>query len=223
MCRIFAGLALALIAAVDAAAQTRCSAADAVVYAADAADVRTGCAAANEAAAFLAAQGFDPSYPIDIRFVDVMPDAASGLPTLGCFVQAQLRIYVLAFDRCRTRVLQHGLKVDRTLHRALVAHEVAHRLVIANATGGKLGLVAQEYIAYVTMFATMPDAYRTEILQQIPGTGFVSHGEINLTLYMLDPVYFGAQSYRHYLQPANGAVFLRRVVNRQALTEDNPP
>jgi hypothetical protein len=193
------------------------------VYATDGVDLQSGCTAASEAVAFLAAQGLDTNYPIEIRFVEVIPDVPSELPALGCFVRAQQRIYMLAFERCSTRVLEHGLKVDRTLHRALVAHEVAHRLVVANMTNGKLGIVAQEYIAYVTTFATMPEAYRRGVLQQIPGTGPATDAEFNLTMYMLDPVRFGAQAYRHYMQPGNGAVYLGRVLKRQALAEDNPP
>lgn len=220
---IVAGLALALVAAADAAAQTRCAGVDAVVYATDGADLESGCAAARDGVAFLAAQGLDTNHAIEIRFVEVIPDVPSELPALGCFVLAQHRIYMLAFERCSTRVLEHGLKVDRTLHRALVTHEVAHRLAIANVTAGKLGIVAQEYIAYVTMFAAMPEAYRQRVLQQIPGTEFPTDAEFNLTMYMLDPVRFGAQAYRHYLQPGNGAVYIGRVLKRQALAEDNPP
>jgi hypothetical protein len=220
---IVAGLVLALVASADAAAQTRCQAAGAVVYATDNADVQSGCAAAGDGTAFLAAQGLDTNHPIEIRFVEVIPDLPPEVPALGCFVRSQQRIYMLAFEQCRTRVLAYGLEVDRTMHRALVAHEVAHSLLVANTSRGKLGVVAQEYIAYVTMFATMPDSYRQAVLQKIPGTGFATEAEINLTIYLLDPVRFGAQAYRHFSEPANGSAFLRRILNRQALVEDNPP
>lgn len=39
------------------------------------------------------------------------------------------------------------------------------------------------------------------------------------TLYMLDPVRFGAQAYRHYLKPGNGREFLHAILAGKALVE----
>ncbi len=204
----------------DAGAQKRCPDTGALVHASDAADAQSACGAVADAQAFLAAQGLDTSHAIEIRFVEVMPEIVAGLPVLGCYVRSEQVVYALSFEQCRTRRLPHDIAVDRNFHRALVVHEVAHRIVTANAGREPLSAVAHEYFAYVTMFATMPAAQREQVLAKIPGSGFDATAEINLTTYLLDPVFFGAQAYRHFLKPANGRVFLRRALDRQVLIED---
>jgi hypothetical protein len=203
-----------------AGAQTRCPDTGAIVHASDTADAQSGCGAVSDAQAFLAAQGLDTSPAIEIRFVEVMPEIVAGLPVLGCYVRSEQVVYALSFAQCRTRRLPHDIGVDRDFHRALVVHEVAHRIVSANAGREPLSAVAQEYFAYVTMFATMPAAQREQVLQKIPGNGFDATVEIDMTIYLIDPIQFGAQAYRHFLKPGNGRVFLRRVLDRQVLIEE---
>lgn len=194
--------------------------ANVVVEAADARDFETACRGAVAAAEFLAASRLDVGIPIEISFVDVMPDSVAGTPSVGCYVRARNRIYVLTFARCRQRPLAHDVTVDRPFHTALVAHEVAHRIVTANVSEVGLSTVAQEYIAYVTMYATMPEIPRKRVLGQIPGDGFDSDVQINATVYLIDPVRFGAQAYRHYLKPGVGRSFIASVLNGQVLGED---
>jgi hypothetical protein len=213
---VFAGLGAA------EAAPRPCAQPNVSVSADDPGDFDAGCRGAAAAARFLAASGLDTRVPIDIRFVDVMPEAAGGMPSVGCYVRSAETIYVLTFARCRTKRLSHGVEIDRSVHRALVAHEVAHRLVTVHVQPRTLATIAAEYIAYVTMYATMPAAHREQVLQKIPGQGFGSDAEINVTMYMLDPVYFGAQSWRHYEKPGNGRAYLARVLGGQALIDDEP-
>lgn len=217
-CAVFALATWAL--AGNAGAQTRCPDTGALVHASDTADAQSACRAVADTQAFLAAQGLDTSHAIEIRFVEVMPEIVAGLPVLGCYVRSEQVIYALSFEQCRTRRLPHDIVVDRNFHRALVVHEVAHRIVTANAGREPLSAVAHEYFAYVTMFATMPAEQREQVLQKIPGSGFDAIVEINLTTYLLNPMFFGVQAYRHFLKPANGRVFLRRVLDRQVLVED---
>jgi hypothetical protein len=213
-------LALATwVLAGNAGAQTRCPDTGAIVHASDAADAKSACGAVADAQAFLAAQGLDTSPAIEIRFVELMPEIVAGLPVLGCYVRSEQVVYALSFEQCRTRRLPHDIGIDRGFHRALVVHEVAHRIVTANAGREPLSAVAQEYFAYVTMFATMPAAQREQVLQKIPGSGFDATVEIDMTIYLIDPIQFGAQAYRHFLKPGNGRVFLRRVLDRQELIE----
>ena len=213
---VFAGLGAA------EAAPRPCAQPNVVVSADDPGDFDTGCRGAAAAARFLAASALDTRVPIDIRFVDVMPEAAGGMPSVGCYVRSAETIYVLTFARCRTKRLSHDVEIDRSVHRALVAHEVAHRLVTVHVQPRTLATIAAEYIAYVTMYATMPAAHREQVLRRIPGEGFRSEVEINVTVYMLDPVYFGAQAWRHYARPGIGRPFIESVLNGQALGEDEP-
>lgn len=216
------GLACALCTSVGVAdsAPARCPSANVVVDAEDQRDFETGCQAAAAAAEFLAGSGLQTAIPIEISFVDVMPEVAAGLPSVGCYVRADNHIYVFTYARCRTKTLSHGVAIDRSVHMGLVAHEVAHRIVAANVGQLRLGAVADEYIAYVTMYATMPEPRRQEVLKQIPGDGFASELQINLTMYLIDPVRFGAQAYRHYLKPGIGRSFLASVLNGQVLVGD---
>jgi hypothetical protein len=213
-------LALCVGAGVAASAPERCPSSNVVVDAIDRGDFATGCRAAAAAAEFLVGSGLQAAIPIEISFVDVMPGVVADTPAVGCYVRAEQRIYVLTFARCRQKSLAHDVAIDRSVHAGLVAHEVAHRIVAANVGQVRLSAVAYEYIAYVTMYATMPEARRQEVLKQIPGAGFDSELQINITMYMLDPVYFGAQAYRHYLKPGIGRSFLASVLNGQVLVED---
>ena len=221
---IWTGLALFALLCGSGVAATpapvRCPQGNVVVEAAEASDFETGCRGAAAAAEFLAASGLDAGIPIEISFVDVMPDSVAGTPAVGCYVRARNRIYVLTFARCQQRRLAHDVAIDRPVHIGLVAHEVAHRIVAANVGQVRLSMVAQEYVAYVTMYATMPEIPRERVLGQIPGDGFDSDVQINATVYLIDPVRFGAQAYRHYLKPGVGWSFIARVLNGQALVED---
>jgi hypothetical protein len=221
---IWTGLALSAVLCSSVLAATpapaRCPQGNVVVEAADARDFETGCRGAAAAVEFLAASGLGVGIPIEISFVDVMPEIVAGTPAVGCYVRAGDRIYVLTFARCRQRPLTHDVAIDRPVHLGLVAHEVAHRIVAANVGQVRLSMVAQEYIAYVTMYATMPEIPRQRVLRQIPGDGFDSNAEINTTVYLIDPVRFGAQAYRHYLKPGVGRSFIASVLNGQVLVED---
>ena len=221
---IWAGLALTAVLCgsvlAAAPAPARCPEGNVVIEAADASDFEIGCRGAAAAAEFLAASGLDGGTPIEISFVDVMPDSVAATPMVGCYVRAKNRIYVLTFARCQQRRLAHDVAIDRPVHMGLVAHEVAHRIVAANVRQVRLSTVAQEYIAYVTMYATMPEIPRERVLRQIPGDGFESDVQINATVYLIDPVRFGAQAYRHYLKPGVGRLFIASVLNGQVLVED---
>jgi hypothetical protein len=221
---IWTGLALSAVLCSSVLAATpapaRCPQGNVVVEADDARDFETGCRGAAAAAEFLAASGLDVGIPIEISFVDVMPEIVAATPSVGCYVRARSRIYVLTFARCRQQRLAHDVAIDRPVHTGLVAHEVAHRIVAANVRQVRLSMVAQEYIAYVTMYATMPEIPRERVLGRIPGDGFDSEVQIDATVYLIDPVRFGAQAYRHYLKPGVGRSFIASVLNGQVLVED---
>jgi hypothetical protein len=205
-----------------AAQYIACPGIDAHVEAGDSRDTEAGCRGAADAVAFLARHGLRTAVRIEIRFVDRLPAPASALAH-GCYVPTEQRIYMLRFSACRALASHAGVPVDRALHRGLVAHEVAHRIAAANFAVPKPTVVAQEYIAYVTMIATMAPAARARLLERLPGSGFDSERQINATYYGFDPNRFGAEAYRHYLRPANGPAFIARVLAGQALTDDDPP
>jgi hypothetical protein len=223
--KLIASALLAAVALAAAAAEpTRCPEGRVTVTAADSADIEDGCDGAAAAIAFFAAQGVEPRGSIEISFVDVMPPVVADSPSVGCYVRSEGRIYVLAFERCRTLRMGHDIPVDRAVHRGLVAHEVAHRIVADHVAPQRLGTIAHEYIAYVVMYQSMPADGRERLLGQLPGGGFETGTEaeagINLTIYLLDPVLFGTRAYRHYMAQRDGPEFLARVMAGKALASD---
>lgn len=75
-----------------------------------------------------------------------------------------------------------------------------------------LPLAAHEYVAYVVMFATMEPGLRERVLARYPGTGFESTLQINAAVYLVDPLQFAAESWRHYLKRQDRAAWLRDLV-----------
>lgn len=217
-------IASALLAAVVFAAAAnepiRCPAAQVTVTATDPADIDTACSGAAAALTFFAARGIAPTRPFDISIVEVMPPIVAEAPSVGCYIRSEDRIYVLAFERCRNLRLAHDIPIDRALHRGLVAHEVAHRIVADYVAPRRLGTIAHEYIAYVVMYSSLPAPEREHLLSYTPGSGFEAEAEINLTIYLLDPVLFGAQAYRHFIARQDGPAFLARILAGQALVSE---
>jgi hypothetical protein len=203
--------------------ETLCQGMNVSVHALDAKDTETGCKGAADAVAFLAAQGFDATARVEIRFVDTIPGGLADAPWFGCYAKAEQRVYVLTFFASQTLRLAVDLPMDRAVHRSLVAHEVAHRIAASNFKLEKPTVVANEYIAYVTMFATIAADQRDHILARFPGHGFDTERQINLTMYLLSPQHFGAQAYRHFMRAENGQSFLQRVLAGRALADEDTP
>ena len=76
---------------------------------------------------------------------------------------------------------------------------------------------AQEYLAYVVTFATMPPELRDQVLVALPGDGFADETRITELYYFFHPMSFGAQAYRHFLRPGNGVAFFLEVLAGNAL------
>jgi len=108
---ILGQLILALAVVGPAAAAPRpCAEPNVVVSATDPGDFETGCDGAAAAARFLAASGLQTRIPIEITFVDVMPDVVAGAPAVGCYNRADERIYLLTYARCSTMPMSHSIR-----------------------------------------------------------------------------------------------------------------
>ena len=202
----------------------QCPGTSASVNSIDKEDLETGCKGAADATAFLAARGLNVAAPVEIRFVEKLPDVHPAVSAFGRHIKAEQRIYMLTFSECRKMGgLTPDLPMDRALHRSLVAHEVAHHIAAANFKVAKPAIVAHEYIAYVTMYATMAAEQRDRILERFPGESFDTERPFNLTLYMMAPNFFGAQAYRHFMRLEDGHAFLERVLSGSALSDEERP
>lgn len=196
----------------------RCPGHNVVVHSAARGDADAACEAAGEALDFLETQGLDTSRAIAVYLVSKIP--VGGESTIGGYDHPHRRVYVLGFSEFLKRKTWSELPIDRTLYKSLVAHEVAHGVAAANFSVPKPSMLAQEYIAYVTQFATMPLGYRERVLEQFPGEGYDSPDEMSVTFYAISPFGFGINAYRHFVKPGNGKNFLKEVLSGRVLIRE---
>jgi hypothetical protein len=201
-----------------AVAEVRCAVADVVVRTRDLADVEAACDGAEAAITFLTAQGLDVDDPISIDLVQVLPKVVDS-SAVGCYLGSEKRVVILEYEKLEHREQWLGLPIDRALYRSLVAHEVAHSIAACNFKLTKPTLQSQEYVAYVTTFATMAPSERKRVLAQYPGHGHADDSRLNAMFYLFDPTRFGVEAYRHFLKPANGRDYLHRVLDGKALAK----
>lgn len=205
-------------ASADAPASHRCDTRNVVVYATEDTDVPIACEGARDAIEFLASQGLDVTGDIAIGMVSQLPSHV-GTTAIGCYLETERRVLVRnysAFEKCET---WFGIPVSRRLYRSLVAHEVAHAVAACNFRMPKPTIQANEYIAYVTMFATMEPGLRERVMSQSPGEGYEGDWQMTATIYLLDPTRFGVQAYRHFLKPGNGRDYLRAILTGRTLAD----
>jgi hypothetical protein len=198
--------------------EVRCATPNVVVHSAQHEDAVVACEGARDAMVFLASQGLKVGGPVTIDVVAALPSNASD-SAAGCYLPAENRAVVLSFREFRKLRSWFEIEVDLDLYRSVVAHEVAHAIAAANFKVEKPAIQAHEYIAYVTMFATMDPAVRERALSNYPGSGFENDAQMSSTIYLFDPMRFGVQAWRHYLAPGGGRDYLHAVLAGRALTE----
>jgi hypothetical protein len=179
------------------------------------AEALMACAGARDAESFLAGQGFAVGGEISIDVVHALP-AVAGSSAAGCYLAQDNRVFVLGYAEFATGGW-FEMPMEPALYRSLVAHEVAHAVAAANFEITNPAIQAHEYIAYVTMFATMAPALRERLLVRYPGEGYEDDGQMSSTILLFDPMRFGVQAYRHYLK--SGSAYLHAVVAGRALVE----
>lgn len=200
----------------------RCPHTNVTVYSADGRDVDIACEAAEDALRFFAANELETTGVVEVHLVSKLPDVA-GSSSYGCYDHPSRNVYMLFFSNCLEQGPWAGLPVDRTLYKSLLTHEVAHAVAAANFSVPKPGVLAHEYLAYVTMFATMPISQRKRVLKNFPGQGFDSVDQMSVTYYLMDPLRFGAEAYRHFLKLDDEKTFLKDVLSGQVSIGRNRP
>jgi len=181
-------------------------------------DVQNVCTAALAVAAFYRDMGLAKVPTMHVTITDNIPPEV-GTNVLGRFAPKGGGIHILSYLAAGKSGALFGRHMDRVLYQSLAAHEIAHAFAACNASVEKLSVRANEYVAYVTMLATMDHSHRQEILEKIPGVGFEYEKQISETYYYLSPWQFGVNAYRHFLRPENGARFFQSVIRGQALLE----
>lgn len=196
-----------------------CPHSDVRVFAADARDFRDGCAGARSALTFLAPQKTSQTDTLVIHVRANLLTTAGPTAQGAFFKQCNCSMFV-TYASFRKQKTWFKVPVNRDLYRSLATHEAAHAVAARMFQIPSPTIQAKEYVAYVTMFATMDPLLRERTLRALPGSGFESEDRINLIAYMFDPMRFGAEAYRHYMKPGNGDAFLQFVLQGKALTTD---
>jgi hypothetical protein len=197
----------------------RCRDSNVHVFASDGRDVRDGCTGARAAIAFLAPHA---SRQIETLFIHVRVElpAMAGHTAAGAYLARCDCSTFVPYASFRLQRTWFKVPISRDLYRSLATHEAAHAAAAHIFLIPSPTIQAKEYVAYVTMFATMDPLLRARALRALPGTGFASEDRISLIYYMFDPMRFGAEAYRHYMKPENGAAFLQFVFAGKALTTE---
>jgi hypothetical protein len=198
--------------------EVRCDAQNVSVRSAVPADAKVACEGARDAIGFLAAEGFDVVSHVRIDLVPKLPRVAEA-SAAGCYLESEQRVVILSFSEFKKFKDWLNVPIDVSLYRSIVAHEAAHALAACNFKVATPSIQAKEYIAYVTMFATMAPAQRERVLSRFPGQGFEGDWQVNSTIYLMDPMRFGAEAYRHFLKPANGRAYLHAILAGKVMLE----
>jgi len=196
----------------------RCPHSNVVIHLADRGDAEAACGSARNALDFLAANGLDTTGAVEVHLVSELPMSCLR-SNFGCYDHPNRRIYMLIFSECLKLETWAELPLNSMLCNSLLTHEVAHAVAAANFLVPKPSILAHEYVAYVTMLATMPLKQRERVLGQFPGQGFDSADQMSTTFYLLNPFQFGVNAYRHFLKPGKGKVFLNDVLSGRVLID----
>lgn len=196
----------------------RCPGSAIAVVGAVAADFQDICQGVGAARTFLAGLGLADEPVLTVEVTKTLPEEA-GATAVGCYLQHRNRAYLKPYAAFRQEGTWFGVPVSRALYRALATHETAHAVAACHFRAPQPSIQAKEYVAYVTMFATMPAALRSRALKAMPGTGFADIGRVSSFVYLFDPMLFGANAYRHFLTLQDPAGFLRQVMAGEVLAE----
>lgn len=195
----------------------RCSVAGLAVDTTASTDSVDVCRAAEQVLGFFADAGLPKVDRIRISILEAVPESQGGWRVLGYFSVSERHIRLLSFEAATRHLDWLQRPINRPLYRSLAAHEIAHALAWANASTRFLSISAQEYIAYVAMFATMDEQLRASAMSSAPGRSPAGDSEMSDTYYLLAPFRFGVDAYRHYQKQPDGPAFLRAVLRGEVL------
>ncbi len=160
-------LLILLLPAALLAGEFRCAGpAEVVVRTDQATDLDEICTSAAKAFAFLARFELMPKQPITIDIVD-HPIDSEGILTYGRYEKETDRIELMSYAAILAageKPKMFGEPFDRIHYSGLIAHEVAHAVVEPNLVRKKFSTTPQEYLAYATQLAVLPEARREQII-----------------------------------------------------------
>ncbi len=195
-----------------------CEDATAIVTGAGNEDFRDICAGAAAAVTFLASLDVAVTEPVSIEVTNSIPHEA-GPTAAGCYIEKRRKVFVLPYSAFRQSKTWFGVAIDRTVYRALAAHEAAHAVAACSFRTRNPTIQAKEYLAYVATFATMALPLRTKALRATGAEGFTNLDRFTPLLYMFDPMRFGAESYLHFSKEPDQPGLIRSILDGKLLTD----
>ncbi len=117
--------------------------------------------------------------------------------------------------------LLFSLPIDAELHTSLIAHELAHAVLLDNFRVAVPGRTCGEYMAYVVQIATMAPATRERVLAAYPAGDFDSPARITEVCHLMNPHGFGVRAFRHFVREGH-RYMLDQILSGQVGT-DLPP
>lgn len=182
-------------------------------------DALIACEGADRAMKFLEELGLSIPRNITIEIVDDMP-ATVDSAALGAYIKDEQRILILHYAVFESRREWYRLPVDREVYRSIASHEITHAVSSHNFRTKEPSLLAEEYIAYVTLLSTMARAQRSHIINLYPDDATGSDAGLrDVAVYMIDPVRFGVNAYRHFIRQENGRSFLEAILEGRAMAD----
>jgi hypothetical protein len=183
-------------------------------------DARDVCTGAQRASQFFAFVGLQLGQPVHVQISDELP-LGSARSAAGEYLPQKQQVHLLTYQAFQTFGHWFHTPISREVYRSLATHEVAHAITDAAFTFPQPSVHAREYLAYVALFATMPKALREQVLQALPGPPPGDEARLSLMVYLMDPMFFGVQSYRHYQQllPGERPGFLQAVFDGKVFVD----
>lgn len=224
------GVALAATACVSvfagsAAAQTttRCAASAWSVTGGTADEHRLICEGVDQTSTLLESCGITRSEPMDMVVVPSLVDFC-GSEAHAVFDSRDKTIRIAPLDVCASQ------KTDKDLfqfvspdaaYRSVAAHEAAHAILDANGMRPEQW-VANEYVAAVSQFSSIPPQERERLILSVARPGTVSDSRINAMYYALAPLRFAANSWLHYSELPDHCAFLNDLVSGEYAFAEPP-
>jgi Family of unknown function (DUF6639) len=173
------------------------------------------CQAAEASLAFLGACGVAPDGVVRVDVQSQFNGHEPGM--LGYFDVRAVKVVVPSFETARSMTHSHGFlgqPMSRGLYRGLVAHEVAHAVIErVLRENDHINPASHEYVAYATLFATLPPDLRKQILDFFPHQFPVMIDELSALYLALSPADFAVKAYLHFEMPGHGCSFIEGLLS----------
>ncbi|WP_341540370.1 DUF6639 family protein [Marinobacterium mangrovicola] len=182
------------------------------------------CQGAREALVFLANYGVTPTGSIQIEVVD-SPQEHNGGAAFGSYDRRTGRISLMsmaAISGLEETPKMLGQAMDYEHFRAGVAHEIAHALFHQNGPDAQLSNAAQEYLAYATQLAVLPEPQRRQLIESADVSAWQSGDTISEVYMAFAPEKFAVKSYLHFIQMSDPQAFVKTLLNVKWFYVDVP-